>query len=324
MFYAVYTHRFNTSIAPFNAETGVIALEEARALLGSYISPVWSPTGEFLAVVSQEEVEGAPGTREFLVVLSVETGEERKLAPNVDLGYARKSWSPDGRFILVQGSDWSQPGPEKSALWRVDVASGEATAVVDSLEGRSWGFPASGAVWTPNSDGFIYADAGRIALRDLASGQETELYRNPRLAHRLIALSPDGRQLAFGVTASQQHDPGGESIIRDGGRILSMPAEGGEVRELATITNPGRITGIDWTPDGEYVLFWQEREKGGAFLRIPRGGGELEELWATSQSMAHVHSHPGSGRVAYTTTENEVEIWVMENLVAVLNQGSGG
>jgi hypothetical protein len=40
--------------------------------------------------------------------------------------------------------------------------------------------------------------------------------------------------------------------------------------------------------------------------------------------MSHVHPHPESGRVAYTTTENEVEIWVMENLVAVLNQGSGG
>ncbi|MGD2123325.1 MAG: DPP IV N-terminal domain-containing protein [Gemmatimonadota bacterium] len=325
MFYAVFTHRFNTFIAPFDAEAGEVALEEAQALLGSFMHPRWSPTGRLLALIHQEWVQGPPpNLKESLVVRDVETGEERELASHIDLGYARLSWSPDERSILVHGYDWTRAGAEESepSLWRVEVGSGEATAVLDTLVGRSFGYPSVGAVWTASGDGVIYANGGRVVLRDLESGREMEMYRDPRLAHRLIALSPDGRQLAFGVTDSEQYDPEDESVISGGGRILTIPAEGGEVRELATIRDPGLVRAIDWTPDGEYLLLGQNQEEGGVVFRIPRRGGELEELWAIGQTALGVH--PDGNKIAYSYAENDLEIWVMENLVAVLKEGSGG
>jgi dipeptidyl aminopeptidase/acylaminoacyl peptidase len=287
--------------------------------------PRWSPTGRLLALIHQEWVQGPPpNLKESLVVRDVETGEERELASHIDLGYARLSWSPDERSILVHGYDWTRAGAEESepSLWRVEVGSGEATAVLDTLVGRSFGYPSVGAVWTASGDGVIYANGGRVVLRDLESGREMEMYRDPRLAHRLIALSPDGRQLAFGVTDSEQYDPEDESVISGGGRILTIPAEGGEVRELATIRDPGLVRAIDWTPDGEYLLLGQNQEEGGVVFRIPRRGGELEELWAIGQTALGVH--PDGNKIAYSYAENDLEIWVMENLVAVLKEGSGG
>jgi Tol biopolymer transport system component len=319
MFYAVYTHRFNTFIAPFNAETGEIATEKAQALLGSYTGPAWSPTGEFLALVSQQDVRGSYG--ESLVVRDHTTGEERKLAPHIDLSYAGLKWSPDGRYILLSGEEWRDPG-KNPALYRVDVESGETAPLVDYDRVTPWGPAGASAVWVAGGRKIAYAHMGHLRLRDLESGAERELFRDERLASRLLATTPDGEWLAFGIGGSEHTL--GRPDLRDEGRILSMPAEGGEVRELATISNPGQITDIDWTPDGEYVLFWQEREEGGAFLRVPRRGGQLEELWAANQSLGHVGLHPSGSSVAYAIMENDMEIWVMENLLAVLNKGSGG
>ena len=321
LFHAVYTLRHHTFVAPFEIETGEIDLAGAIPVLGDNISPSWSPSGEYLALVRQDQVETPPWRREFLVVHNLRTGEERRLAPDIDLGFPRLQWSPDGRSILFGGMEWQTS--ERPTLYRVDVASGETTTLVELQGTLPRGASGAGAVWTADGQGIVYAYQGRLALRELASGQETELYRDEKLAGRLLALSPDGEWVAFGVGTSELHEMG-TPTIQDSGRFLMVHIESGEVRELANADWSGQVRGIDWTADGEHLVFWVTGSGNGAtFLRVPRTGGMPRELWTTDEPIDLIAVHPHGGRIAYTIRENEMDIWVMENLGAVL-RGSGG
>jgi len=257
------------------------------------------------------------------VVYNLLTGEERRLAADIDVGFVRLQWSPDGRSILFEGTEWKTS--ERRTLYRVDVASGETTTLVELPGIIRRGASGAGAVWTADGEGIVYAYRGRLALRELASGQETELYRDDKLAGRLVALSPDGEWVAFGVGTSELHEMG-TSIIRDSGRFLMVHIESREVRELATDNWSGQVVGgIDWTADGEHLVFWVTGGGGGAtFLRVPRTGGMAQELWTTSESIDLIAVYPHGGRIAYTVRENDMDIWVMENLGAVLRESGGG
>ena len=322
LFHAVYTLRHHTFVAPFEIETGEIDLAGAIPVLGNNISPSWSPNGEYLALERIYDVETPPWRRESLVVSNLLTGEERRLAPDIDVGFVRLPWSPDGRSILFEGTE--RKTPERLILYRADVASGEATTIVEFPGTMRRGAYGAGAVWTADGEGIVYAHRGRLALRELASDQETELYRDGRLASRLLALSPDGEWVAFGVGTSELHEEG-LSIIRDSGRFLMVNLESGEVRELTTADWSGVVYGIDWTADGEHLVFWVTGSGNGAtFFRVPRTGGRPQALWATPESINLLAPHPQSGRIAYTVRENDMDIWVMENLGAVLRAGGGG
>ena len=315
LFHAEYTRRFNTFVAPFDVRTGEIDLSRSEPLLGSNIGAIWSPDGAYLALSRQEELEGAQGTGEGLIIRNMATGDERRLAPQVDLGYARTEWSPDGRFILAYGSDGTGEAEGRSALWLVDVATRGATAVVDLPEVIQ-------GIWTSDGRSIIYANRGRIVLCDLDSRRERELYRDPMLASRLIALSPDGQWLAVGVSTEHEFPPGGARIF-EGGRILLVPVGGGAAQEVATIDRSGGVHNLHWSADGQHLFFWQKGD-GTTLFRVHRDGGEVEEVWTTEDELGSMAHNPDGDRIAYTLIENDLDIWVMENLVAVLTGTGGG
>ncbi|NIS66411.1 MAG: hypothetical protein GTO05_14880, partial [Gemmatimonadales bacterium] len=125
LFYALSSWHFTTSVAPFNPSTGEIDEAARTPLRDPSVGALWSPGGDRMALL----VQTARGYAQFsLGVRNVATGEQRLLAPQ--LYPDQPSWFPDGRAILLPGFERDRPAAGQ-ALYRVDVATGEATALLE-------------------------------------------------------------------------------------------------------------------------------------------------------------------------------------------------
>ena len=152
-----------------------------------------------------------------------------------------------------------------------------------------------------------------------------ELYQDPQLATGIISLSPDGSDLVFGVNDPAHATLYVEARLHEGGKLMIMPSNGGNARELFTLDGPGRVGGGWWGAEGAAIVFAVRRENGTTFMRVSRDGGGLQRLRETPGRGVAFSPSPDGRRVAFFTQENEAEIWVMEYLVAALREsGDGG
>jgi Tol biopolymer transport system component len=331
LFYSTYTRWFSTSVAAFDVATATIDVESSVAILGSNMSPAtWSPDGESLAFIQEQEGPGGPGGpyKRPLHVRHLATGVERELA--VHLQGRRPRWSPDGRFILMNGWEEAEGDDDHGGLYLAEVESGQVTRVLEVPEGTVWWY-GIGAEWTRDGESILYSQydknlrEGRLVRRELESGRERELYRDSLLTTRLLAVSPDGERLVFGVRSSMD---GNESTISGGGRLMIMDLQSGGVRELCAIGGPGRLGSLQWTPDGEQVLFAMRdaEDRSTSVWHVPSDGGDPEELWPFEEAHfghfgADFRLSPDGRKIAYTTYHQEFEAWAMENLREVLEEG---
>jgi Tol biopolymer transport system component len=172
-----------------------------------------------------------------------------------------------------------------------------------------------------------------VAL-DLETRQVRELYSGGSLAG-MMAVSPDGRQLAFLDSVSL----GGTSEKLT---LKVMPTAGGEPRTLLdrkdlNLRDTDRFDGpFAWTPDGRYVLFtiggdpdlavqeglaelWQIPAEGGK----PRKLLEMESPYrAGGLRRCPLSLHPDGRRIAFQKgKERQIDLWVMENLLSKFKAG---
>lgn len=260
-------------------------------------SPAWSSDGKYFAYVSTRRNLPGEAGMEVLVIRSTETGEERELHPKWQtFGDARYLfWSPDGRFIL--------PAPAQG-LNIVDVQTGDVSIITRER--------VVGAAWSSDGKAIFHvrarAEGKFIVLHELETGKEKELRGKVGDA---LAISPDGRQLAFFVK----------------GALMVMPAAGGEPRELLRLDNPEESfhtnqIGVAWTPDGRYILFGKKRPNEPEELcQIPSEGGKPQKLLAMNK-LHHISIHPDGQRIAFTSytggpmgTMGKAEVWTMENFL---------
>jgi Tol biopolymer transport system component len=147
-------------------------------------------------------------------------------------------------------------------------------------------------------------------MKDLPSGNEKELLRNPELV--VSTLSPDGRYLAFGVRAQSKPRT-----------LFILPTTGGELRELTHETELGQIRGLGWAADGSamYIL------KAGELWRVPVDGSEPKKVdapWAAGNFQTGPFKvHPDGRRIVFQamTVRKPAEVWVLENFLPLPNAG---
>jgi Tol biopolymer transport system component len=192
--------------------------------------PSWSPDGEYLAYfLTPGDHDAGPGSRR-IIIRTIETGEERILSSNLDYpeGHSHElRWSPDERSLVFIAEDsqslWS--------LYELDVGSGEATILVPGRPGDFYTSPE----WAPDGGTIFYVhhdtaeQRSRIVAREIVSGQEAEIYNAPlspmpfRFGRdEAMVLSPDGRYLAFSLTASPPESSG----------LMVLPTSGGNATAL--------------------------------------------------------------------------------------------
>lgn len=311
LYYSVPVSGLDVYVASADFQAGKLLsppTNVAQQYVGFNNNPKWSPDGKYLAYLSRRGPTENANRMTVLAIRSTETGKVRELTPNLNF-YDRPLWSPDGSFLVVAGTD----SKGRWGIHRIDGQSGETTPVVMSDAERH---QVTACGWSP--DGKIlyiyYTDLhskeGVIIARDVRSGQEREIVRRAGLA-RGASVSPDGRSLAV-MTADRNS--------RSTALLLAL-AQGGEPRELLRLREPeGFGGGVEWSPDGSFLLFgkfYGDDQTRRETWRISAEGGAPRKLELNGQGH---RIHPDGRQVAFVVGDRfrKVEVWAMENFLPVL------
>ncbi|HKD06093.1 MAG TPA: protein kinase [Bryobacteraceae bacterium] len=274
--------------------------------IGSYSAPNWSEDGRQLVFNSKRELP------EALAIYDASTQKIRYLKPDL-LGVGKPQWVEHGAAIMVTGH--ARNGPP--GLYRVDALTGDTRLF---RSGRDLETTFEG-VWSRDGK-FHYnrfADWRRgLFSLDIASGERRILYVPPpgfNMGLENLALSPDGRTLAFQIS----NQTVGTSSL------MLIPAEGGAARPLFTIHDPQKFLygSFTWTPDSQSVLVSSSRIVGN-----PRGEERASELWLApvDGSAPRKIEFPGMGvmclrlnpdgkTIAFHSRIYKSEIWVLEKFL---------
>lgn len=309
-YYAVEFSTMEIAVAEVDVQTGKqLKKSQTVGQTGTDVAPAWSPDGRYLAYGIQK-----PDKPQTIRIRNMETGQERAIDPNLPHFFSLR-WSPDGKFFLLSNFVRNKP----QAVSRINASTGERVDLVQS-ESAMLGV----AQLTRDGRTLFYVlhhpDSKKSSLmtRDMESSLEKKLFsmENASNAQSLnFALSPDGRQLAL-ATWEIKFSP--MTFIH---RILTMPAEGGEPRELLKNGELRQYPLIAWTPDGQSLLFTNSVKAGtNAVWFIPAGGGQAREL-CRPQTMTYgllwstLDVHPDGRRIAFDCFEYRHEVWAMENFL---------
>jgi Tol biopolymer transport system component len=309
--------------AKLDPETGSIIEQPKKDPLpyeGYNIYPDWSPDGKNLVYISLREPGNHPS---ILCLYSAESGRVREFdLKEKFFHFWKPHWCPDSRSILLLAKGF-QSG---SGIYKIDAQTGEATLLIPKKEKESYG-----PVWSPvmSHDGklifYIHENTSDkyypVVVRDLETGKEEELLRNPPYDRNTIALSPEGQQLALLMREEENL------------RVLKvMSIKGGEPVELHRFGFKGsNIIDIDWSPDGRYIYFSKRKPdpEGGEreLWRVPAKGGKAENLGLTNSHFIQLSVHPDGERITFASRSGHTmppEIWVMENFLPEEKKGKGG
>jgi Tol biopolymer transport system component/DNA-binding CsgD family transcriptional regulator len=279
--------------------------------VGANTRPAWSPDGRHLAYRTSRGPLVEPP---LLSIRSLDSGQVREISFPGSMLHTLQ-WSADGRSVLVTGRAQGREG-----AFRINARTGVVTSFPTSERRLSV------VAWSRDTRTVFYAqlDADpqsyHLVARNLKTGGEKDLHRGEGQV-RSLALSPDGRQLAFSV-----EDPATGSCA-----IKAMRAAGGAPSELCGMQEMGIGINIQWnmvrwTPDGRHLLFgWQPKETAELWC-VPAAGGKPQRLGVIMPLARHLSVHPDGQQISFSApmSDGGSGVWVMERFLPTdAAQGSG-
>jgi Tol biopolymer transport system component len=278
--------------------------------------PAYSRDGRRITYVSARGSLTAPLDRATtLCIRSLETGDERELP----LDFQRlvdPHFSAGGRSVFVGGFG------ERLELgfYHIELETGEMSLIVqvEQEDQRITSYEI-----TPDGQALLYSlcdkanSVCRLLRRDLDTGAETEVHVVPNAERLSIALSPDGKTLAFLVRRI-------EDATEAERTVWAMPASGGAPRSVHRFTGfTSRWLPLEFTSDGKHILMPQARDDTSwTLIRVPVDGGEPQELGLQMTSFGTLSAHPDGRAIAFEgRSDSRAAVWVVEDL---LPESSGG
>jgi Tol biopolymer transport system component len=303
LYYLLQAASSDIYTAPMDPVTGKVtsvAIAVPTPTNGHNASPRWSLDGRRIGYQTS-----APGERnppQELHMISLEDGKDMRVAASLQFGGDGWCWSPDGNSILMNTLAGTRPN--RFEPFRVNLATGESSAV----------FPGAANFRLRNcSVDFVPGfSSGAVRVRNIKSGEETELYK-PRLMppnnDALPKISHDGRTLAFLETV----DP---STVA----LMLIPSSGGPVRELTRAKAPLELQvlfGFAWSPDDRFVYFLKRANRNAPheLFRIPAAGGAEESMGLRGADIRDLDISRDGRRIAFAIGAIRPEIWAMENFL---------
>ena len=260
--------------------------------IGRNSAPAWSPDGRLLAYCSNHE------SALDIVVRTAATGSERVFSGTLlDLRPGLR-WMPDSKSLLVIAKD----PPAGAVFSLLDAATGSLRPIARStLTSASLAVP-------PDGRSFLVAGSGVIRAYDVATGESRDVFTSPPgWILRNLTVSRDGSTLAFSVS-----HPALDRTV-----IYTLPAAGGEPREVTRMKEAVTREGLAWTPDGRYLLFARSASPTQAeLMRIPAEGGAPESTGLSGRGLSLLSIHPDGSRLAYSLGQYfQVDVWALENFL---------
>jgi len=227
-------------------------------------------------------------------------GTEKPLRLTTDPGEDRfPAWSPDGRYIAF--CRYNSKG--EGGIYVVPALGGpEHRLPTPSLVWPAWAWDES-FDWSPDGKYLVYVDKQTGTLFLVAADNPDDKRRltiSTGQADLSPRFSPDGKTVAFLRQVG--------ALARD---VFLVRLGGGEPKRL-TFDNV-IIRGLDWTPDGAYIVFSSDRFSGsGRLWKVSASGGQPEPL-PVGQGGAYFPSLSRDGqRLAYTQADTNTNIWRYE------------
>jgi eukaryotic-like serine/threonine-protein kinase len=141
--------------------------------------------------------------------------------------------------LLVHGS--VEGSETESPIWILPVPAGSPRRVGEVL--------AHAAVWTPDAQHILYANANHLYLCD-PDGLNSHPFLETKGIPFSLRFSPDGHRLRFSIRDTTQHSFA----------LWETSFDGRDANPLLSGWNqPPAESGANWTPDGRYFLFSSAR-----------------------------------------------------------------
>ena len=310
-YYTLTTGHSDVYTATLDPATGKVLVSPERIAPhfegNALYAPDWSPDGKYLAYARDR----AHDIR--IMVRDLKTGEERSIISGGGTGVATRGvsgqdtrWSPDGRSLLTTDSRSSG-----SVISLVSVETGQVSWRTRHVPGVYDRLPQ----WSPDGKIMVYlrlntrTNSDHILMQDLETGREKELYE--ALYINYIALSPDGKELAFWTQ------------VGGGIALQIVPVAGGEPRELIRAGRRVYFPRVlAWTPDGRHLFLAKRNADPDTqfpheLWRMDAGGGEPTSVGLKMEGfLRDVRVHPDGRRIVFTSGRRVSELWAAENFLS--------
>jgi dipeptidyl aminopeptidase/acylaminoacyl peptidase len=294
---------------------GEIALTHDRPLVSS---PRWSPDGESLAFLDQNDESDKPQ----IFVLSMRGGEARQLT-SASQGVSLFAWRPDGKEIafvteeepeLRTGEErhnksfevgdnvyLATEAPMPSHIWLVSAEGGDATQLTSGSESVAPGFGGS-IDWSPDGRLLVFEtqerphaaefDLRTLKLLEVATGAERTLVAGPAPVST-ASFSPRGDEVAYGY-------PTGPEPFFNPGAIFVVPGAGGEPRNRTSSID--RDVEGEWLPDGSFLVWASDATRMSAWSQ-PRNGPPKKIDLGPVDPTSEISVAPQTGGLAFVGVE---------------------
>ena len=207
----------------------------------------WSPDSRKIAYVSRKN-----GLNNIWVT-DIENLNDGQLTANDEtpLNFYNPLWSADGKRIAFTSKTGNRAGKPTFSVWLIDTESKNLkTLTRQKTFFRLISWMPNGDLMTASTEGSEFsASTTEVSIRriNLETGEERETAKLKDAYLSNIALSPDGKNVAFAAHRDNRDD------------IWLMPASGGTARKV-TNNNDSRIyfSSLAWSPDENTIFFGKQ------------------------------------------------------------------
>jgi serine/threonine-protein kinase len=282
----------------------------ASRFAGGNSGPGWSPDGRYFAYISKRPAL-ATDPKAVVVIHDERSNDTREITPALrGVAPVPVRWSPDGRELLVKGSDHDG----HAGAFVIRAASGSVTSAVTVDETRA--SDVGQTRWWLDGRSIAYISPRGLMVRDRRSGVETLVIDGaaavPPIRITSFDVSSEARALAFTAVLT-----GTEPVQR----VLNVMPLGGTPRELARAVMPTQLYLQSWIPGGQELLLtqWDTRVTVPHELwRVTVSSGVRRDTGIRIPGFTQINLapvDPSATQVAFTASEAKWDLWAIENFL---------
>ena len=258
-------------------------------------APRWSPKGRWILFQS-----GRRGVNSLLVVSSDGETTSFLTGPHDEASEGR--WSPSGDAVVyVTRSKEYFSG--RLNLIHFDSQSGqragEPITLYTSPVDRGGGWSIRGAQWSPDGQELVTVlqNSGWDHLYLLSpKGGEPKQITDGSFEDTDPIFSPDGKSILFVSNRG----------LLEANNLFTIPAHGGEARQVAKFDTPGVVSDPQWSPDSKRVYFDHQSPLESSDLLVADLGSNAPPRYLThSTSLNYTASAQVPERVTWTSKDGK-------------------